>query len=161
MITLPFHLGWNAKKVENLILSCHHEFNHGLFREIKMDFTREKPKNADDIDDLFGEWCASFVFIYNSSQLDVLNYIETCRQLLPDIVKFGRILTREWTRPYKMPTNKIAICEKMTILLDKICYLLESLEDYNTMRLQKGLEPVEEIGDMKSWKNVVRNYSTD
>lgn len=157
MIPIPVYNGWTQKKLDGLMLSCHHEFNHGLFRGIDIDLTREKPKYSDSIDNLFGEWCSLLVRVTNSEQNDVvLNYLKTCRKLLPDVFKFGQILTREWTKPYKMSANVISLCEKMTVLLDQICFLSETLDDYNQYRIKIGLEPVDEIVNMESWKSVMQ-----
>lgn len=155
MIPIPLYRGWNKQKLDGLILSCHHEFNHGLFRGISIDLTRKKPKFADTIDNLFGEWCALLVRVINSQRNEIVdNYLQTLVKLLPEIYNFGRTLTREWTKPYKMSTNIVSLCERMTILLDQVCFLLETLDSYNEYRVKIGLEPVEEIGDMRSWKIV-------
>jgi hypothetical protein len=125
MIPLPF--AWNKQKIDNLILSCHHNFNHGLFRGIKIDLTRQKPKYATKIDDLFGEWCCLFVWVVNSesSNPDVDNYLQAFVKLFPDIYNFGKLLTKEWTKPYKMSVDTVSKCEQMTIILNEICILLE------------------------------------
>lgn len=156
MYTLPFYLGWDSTKLEKLILCCHHEYNHGLFREIKLDFTVEKPQHANLVDDLFGDFCSFSKHLINCENQNVASYIHGIEKLFPDIIKLRDVLTREWTAPYRKAQLQPKICNKITTILNQIFFLLESIDTFNYKRKMIGLDPVDQVDE--SWKEVLTKY---
>lgn len=156
MYVLPLHIGWDSTKLEKLILCCYHEYNHGLFREIKMDFTVEKPAHSETIDDLFGEWCALSKQLTNYENQNIAGYINGLEKLFPDIIKLRDVLTREWTKPYRKSLSQDKICDKMTQILNQIFFLLESVDTFNYKRKMIGLDLVDVVDE--SWKDVLVKY---